>query len=241
MDSTKTEIDFSYDPLQDGKSRLSLLKHMGSDLDVVNDARVSYAKQSEHMKEKDVRLLHYLVKNRHTSPLRGVVFKFRVKAPLFIARQWWKHVIASSHADEQIGWNEQSLRYVEIDDCEDFYVPSGFRQQSKSNKQGSSGLLSGQFAAHAMKVYRATCLYTYASYKDLIEWGVCREQARGVLAPAIYTSWVWTVSLQALLHFLELRKGSGAQSEIVKYAECLERIVKEIAPVTYDAWQAYQS
>lgn len=235
------KIEFLYDPLQDGKSRLSLLKHMGSDLDVVNDARVSYAKHSEWMKEKDVRLLHYLVKNKHTSPLRGVVFKFRVKAPLFIARQWWKHVIASSHADDQVGWNEKSFRYVEADDCEGFYVPSEFRQQSETNKQSSHGVLEGRDHGQAWNIYSTLCADSMKKYKALIGLGVCREQARGILAPAIYTSWIWTVSLQALLHFLELRKGSGAQSEISKYAECIEQIVEEIAPVTYDAWQTYQS
>ena len=104
------------DPLNDGKSRIELIDSMGNDLSIVNDARASFAKTSDNLDEKDIRLINYLIKHEHTSPFRGVTFKFKVKAPLYICRQWWKHVIASNHNEEQLGWNEKSFRYLEIFD-----------------------------------------------------------------------------------------------------------------------------
>lgn len=224
------------DPLKDGKSRIELLSSMGSDLDIVNDARASFDKVSTELDEKDVRLIRYLIQHHHTSPFRGVVFKFKVKAPLFVCRQWWKHVIASNHNDEQLGWNEKSFRYVAIDDAEDFYIPEFFRQQSKNNKQATFGALPEEQNQKALEIYANQCKASYQAYKDLLELGVGREQARGVLVPSVYTSWVWTVSLQALLHFVGLRKGEGAQQEIHFYAEAIEQLIQPIVPETIKAW-----
>ncbi|NBO31843.1 MAG: hypothetical protein EBV05_09685 [Cyanobacteria bacterium WB6_1B_304] len=102
------------DPLADNKSRIELLAFLGGDLDIVNDARASFEKTSQQLNPQDIKLIHYLAKHQHTSPFRGTVFKFKVKAPLFICRQWWKHVIASNHNDEQLGWNEKSFRLIVI-------------------------------------------------------------------------------------------------------------------------------
>ncbi|MCU0549816.1 MAG: FAD-dependent thymidylate synthase [Leptolyngbya sp. Prado105] len=231
--SMMTEID----PLNDGKSRIALLSHMGSDLDVVNDARASFDKISATLDEKDVKLIRYLIQHHHTSPFRGVVFKFKVKAPLFVARQWWKHVIASSHNDEQVGWNEKSFRYVEIEDSEDFYIPNSFRQQSKSNRQATSGEIPEAQNQQAISIYQAQCEASYKAYKDLLDLGVGREQARGVLVPSVYTSWVWTASLQTVLHFIGLRKGEGAQQEIHFYASAIEQLIQPIVPQTIGAWE----
>jgi thymidylate synthase (FAD) len=225
-----------FDPLGDGKSRIQLLSRMGGDLDVVNDARASFDRMSESLTDKDERLIAYLISHRHTSPFRGVVFKFKVKAPLFVCRQWWKHVIASNHNDEQLGWNEKSFRYVEIDRSQEFYIPKEFRLQSANNKQASGGELEPITNQQAIAIYRYQCRASYDAYYELLSLGVCREQARGVLVPSVYTSWVWTVSLHALLHFIGLRKGEGAQSEIVLYAMAIEKIVREIVPATYGAW-----
>ena len=226
------------DPLNDGKSRLELVASMGSDLDVVNDARASFEKASTELSPKDAKLIRYLIEHQHTSPLRGVVFKFKVKAPLFICRQWWKHVIASNHNDEQLGWNEKSFRYVPIDDSGDFYIPQVFRQQSPNNKQATEGALDVATNAQALDIYALLCCQSYAAYGALLALGVGREQARGVLVPSVYTSWVWTVSLQSLLHFIELRLGHGAQSEIAAYAQgCLE-LARPVAPVTIGEWLA---
>ena len=224
------------DPLGDGKSRLELINSMGNDLSIVNDARASFAKTSQELNEKDIKLIRYLIKHQHTSPFRGVVFKFKVKAPLYICRQWWKHVIASNHNDEQLGWNEKSFRYVAIDDSNEFYIPKTFRQQAKNNKQATVGSLEEEKNKIAISIYEQQCNNSYEAYTKLLDLGVGREQARGVLIPSVYTSWVWTVSLQALLHFIDLRRGAGAQSEIGAYAQAIVELIQPIVPVSIEAW-----
>lgn len=228
------------DPLQDGKSRIELIGFMGDDLSIVNDARASFEKMSSELGEKDVRLISYLIRHNHTSPFRGVVFKFKVKAPLYICRQWWKHVIASNHNDEQLGWNEKSFRYVAIDDSNEFYIPQTFRLQAKNNKQASTGSLDEETNSRAISIYQEQCQASYAAYSKLLDLGVGREQARGVLIPSVYTSWVWTVSLQAVLHFISLRQGEGAQTEIGAYASAIAQLVTPIVPVTVQAWFAWE-
>jgi thymidylate synthase (FAD) len=225
------------DPLGDGKSRIELIAYMGSDLDIVNDARASFDRASDSLSDKDIKLINYLIKHKHTSPFRGVVFKFKVKAPLFICRQWWKHVVASNHNEEQLGWNEKSFRYVPIDDSNDFYVPPTFRQQSENNKQATEGALDRNTAAQAHSIYDQQCQASFLAYSQLLELGVGREQARGILVPSVYTSWVWTVSLQSVLHFIGLRVGKGAQQEIGSYAEAILELVKDVVPETIKAWE----
>ena len=224
------------DPLNDSKSRIELINSMGSDLSIVNDARASFEKSSDVLSEKDIKLINYLIKHQHTSPFRGVIFKFKVKAPLYICRQWWKHVIASNHNEEQLGWNEKSFRYVSIDDSNEFYIPPTFRQQSKNNKQATLGSLEPEANQKAIAVYQKQCENSYQAYSQLLELGVGREQARGVLVPSVYTSWVWTVSLQALLNFIGLRLGKGAQSEIGAYASAIAELIEPIVPVSMAAW-----
>lgn len=228
------------DPLNDGKSRIELIDSMGNDLSIVNDARASFDKSSDELNEKDIRLIKYLIKHEHTSPFRGVVFKFKVKAPLYICRQWWKHVIASNHNEEQLGWNEKSFRYVAIDDSNEFYLPQTFRQQSKNNKQATVGSLEEDANRQAIAIYQQQCEQSYQAYSQLLELGVGREQARGILVPSVYTSWVWTVSLQALLNFVGLRLGAGAQSEIGAYAQAIVELVEPIVPVSMAAWSTHR-
>lgn len=330
------------------------------------------------------------------SPFRGVVFKFKVKCPLFLARQWWKHTVASSHVDEQMQWNEKciardqkittcsgavytmeelaqqwennpthqniklwsltregaivenkikdiwsngtrdiyritcadkqavdttlnhrfltlmgykpleqikvgdqiaivnkmikdakkfhsqefkdkytyfttfdrvtsikylrqdetydlqmegdnnfvlnqfvvhnSFRYVSIDDANDFYIPQTFRKQAKNNKQATEGSLESDVNQKAIAIYQQQCEASYQAYQALLQLGVGREQARGVLVPSVYTSWTWTVSLQALLHFLFLRKGAGAQSEIGAYAKEIEEMIRPHVPIALEHW-----
>lgn len=222
-----------YFPLGDEIGYIELLHSMGSDLDIVNDARASYDKVSNEWAEKDEKLLRYLINHEHWSPFRGVVFKFRVKAPLFICRQWWKHVIASNHNDEQLGWNEQSLRYVDMSDKSQFYIPPQFRRQDKKNKQSSTGQFNQAEQNILYDNYMESVMNSLLVYQAMIAQGVCREQARGVLPTSVYTTWVWTVSLQALVNFLQLRLGKGAQDEITAYAICLKEVVKEVTPYTY--------
>lgn len=227
------------DPLNDGKSRIELIDSMGGDLSIVNDARASFDKSSLELDEKDIKLIKYLIKHEHTSPFRGVTFKFKVKAPLYVCRQWWKHVIASNHNEEQLGWNEKSFRYVSIDDSNEFYIPQTFRQQSKNNKQATTGSLEPELNQKAIAIYQEQCQQSYQAYSQLLELGVGREQARGVLVPSVYTSWVWTVSLQALLNFVGLRLGAGAQSEIGAYAQAITELIEPIVPVSMAAWSEH--
>ena len=223
------------DPLGDGKSSLRLLDSMGNSLSVVNDARQSFAGESAEWTERDGKLLRYLAKHHHTSPFRGVVFKWSVKAPLFVARQWWKHTVASTFVDDQLGWNEKSFRYCAADEAE-FYVPKEFLQQSEDNRQASAGPLPSRSQSLAFAQYAQAVEACKQAYAGLLLTGVSKEQARAILPSALYTSFVWTCSLQALFHFISLRIGHGAQGEIVAYAKALLELGRPVAPEAFDAF-----
>ena len=223
------------DPLGDGKSALRLLDSMGNSLSVVNDARQSFAAESAEWTERDGKLLRYLAKHHHTSPFRGVVFKWSVKAPLFIARQWWKHTVASTFVDDQLGWNEQSFRYCAADEAE-FYIPIEFLQQSEDNRQASAGPLPSRSQSLAFAQYAQAVEACKQAYAGLLLTGVSKEQSRAILPSALYTSFVWTCSLQALFHFISLRIGHGAQGEIVAYAKALLELGRPVAPEAFDAF-----
>jgi len=223
------------DPLVDGKSSLRLLDSMGSSLSVVNDARQSFAAESPEWTERDGKLLRYLAKHHHTSPFRGVVFKWAIKAPLFVARQWWKHTVASTFVDDQLGWNEKSFRYCSAEEAE-FYIPMEFLQQSEDNRQASAGPLQLREQALALMQYSQAIEACKQAYEGLLLTGVSKEQARAILPSALYTSFVWTCSLQALFHFISLRIGHGAQGEIVAYAKALLELGRPVAPEAFDAF-----
>ena len=223
------------DPLGDGKSALRLLDSMGNSLSVVNDARQSFAAESTEWTERDGKLLRYLAKHHHTSPFRGVVFKWSVKAPLFVARQWWKHTVASTFVDDQLGWNEKSFRYCAADEAE-FYIPIEFLQQSEDNRQASAGPLPSRSQQLAFAQYAQAVDACKQAYAGLLLTGVSKEQARAILPSALYTSFVWTCSLQALFHFISLRIGHGAQGEIVAYAKALLELGRPVAPEAFDAF-----
>lgn len=225
------------DPLGDGKSYLALIDSMGNSLSIVNDARQSFDAQSKQWTERDGKLLNYLAREHHTSPFRGVVFKWQVKAPLFVARQWWKHTIASTYVDDQLGWNEKSFRYCSAENAE-FYTPTVFMKQSESNRQASDGPLTDRRHNLALMQYSQAIEACKQAYEGLLLTGVSKEQARAILPAAMYTSFVWTCSLQALLHFISLRKGDGAQGEIVAYANGLLELGRPVAPEAFDAFAA---
>lgn len=227
----------SIDPLGDGKSLVMLIDSMGNSLSTVNDARQSFDKRKDQWDEKDEKLLNYLVRERHTSPFRGVVFKWHVKAPLFIARQWWKHTVASTYVDDQLGWNEKSFRYCSAEGV-DFYVPLTFLKQSESNRQASSGPLEAHLQWDARAAYDEALQACRGIYEELVSMGVSKEQARAILPAAMYTSFTWTCSLQALFHYISLRIGKGAQIEIASYAEALLDLARPIAPEAFAAFEA---
>ena len=203
---------------------------MGNDLSIVNDAKQSYDRHAQEFGDKERRLLDYLLSHNHTSPLRGAILRFHVKAPLFVARQWWKHTVACTYVDDQLGWNEKSFRYCEANEHE-YYYPETFRKQSASNKQASDGEISDQ--DKAASIYSRAVGIAVESYIDLLEMGVAKEQARAILPACLYTSFTWTCSLQALLHFIQLRREPGAQYEIQAYAIALEQLASEKFPETF--------
>ena len=202
---------------------VKLVDHMGTDLSVVNAARVSYGKRREAWDAKDEVLVRYLAEHEHTSPFRHAALQFHAKAPIFVFRQWMKHQVGCA-------WNEISGRYVEFAEDE-FYVPAHFRRQAKVNKQGSEGEIAADRREVAAATYLDSCRSAVASYRRLLETGVCREQARCVLPLALYSEVYWTVSLQAVAHFIRLRTESHAQWEIQQYAQAVRRLVEGYFPV----------
>lgn len=207
---------------------VKLIDHMGTDATVANVARVSLGRSVEEVGPSEVKLIEYLIKHQHTSPLRHCFASFHIVAPIFVLRQWGKHQVGCS-------WNEISYRYVEHDaERHAPWNPDIWRGQGEGIKQGSVGALELQG--------RPTFLYEQAvdaamdTYTRLIELGVCREQARAVLPQATQSEVIWTASLHALLHFLELRLCSTAQYEIRQYAQQVADIVAELWPITFSAW-----
>ena len=218
-----------------------LVNSWGTELDIVNAARVSYDKESVELKDNDVSLINFLVKHKHDSTLRHCGFTFEVYAPLMVARQWYKHAVASTHVEDQLGWNESSRRYVT--ENEEFYLPKGdqWRSKPENSKQGSGEPLSSDIGGWFTNKLFDTIEAGNKLYQQAMEAGIAPEQARLFLpAYGMYVRWRWTVSLNSALHFLTLRQGHGAQSEIVDYADVVGELVKEKFPITTQAWELYR-
>lgn len=206
-----------------------LVDAMGSDLTVANAARVSYAKESKELNEKDIKLIQFLAREGHTSPFRHAVLQFEVYAPLMVARQWWKYVIGSDHIMD--AWNESSRRYITEDPV--FYVPESIEWRSKpdNSKQGSGECVEsrvGSFFTDSLKnlIDESERLYTLA-----LEKGICAEQARLFLpAYGMYVRWYWTASLQGVCHFLNQRLGHDAQKEIQEFAKAVYQLAQPHFP-----------
>ena len=211
---------------------------LGNDLSIVNAARVSYDKESEDFTDKDEKLLRFLLREKHFSPLRHAAITFEVYAPLMVARQWWKYVVSSSHTEDQLGWNESSRRYITED--EEFYIPpaDSWRTKPDNSKQGSGLPIDperGTMWTQALEQYvrEGERLYTEALLQ-----GLAPEQARLFLPSyGMYVRWRWTASLQGIFHFLGERLEEHAQYEIREYAAAVSEIVTETFPKTYAAWR----
>ena len=211
---------------------IKLLDAMGSDATVANVARVSLGRRVESVGPDEERLIRYLLRHEHTSPLRHCFAQFHIVAPLFVLRQWGKHQVGCS-------WNEISYRYVEHDaERAPIWEPEEWREGSASIKQGSRGPLSEKPAEYATELYRETVLKAEEAYHRLLSLGVAREQARAVLPQAVQAEVIWTASLQALLHFLDLRLAPTAQAEIREYAQIIETTIAGLWPVTLREWRA---
>jgi thymidylate synthase (FAD) len=207
---------------------IELLEHMGADTSIVAAARISYA--GCQMSSSDTHLLRYLMRMRHTSPFEMCELKFKVVAPIFVARQWMRHRTGS--------FNEQSARYSELE--ERFYVPhlEHIQAQSTTNKQGRAVNPVCQ-AGVVREMMIQTNEDAYRTYKDMLELGVAREVARMVLPVSIYTEFIWKVNLHNLLHFCHLRADPHAQYEIRVYAEAIVYILERVFPATTQAWKDY--
>ena len=217
------------------KGYIELVDTLGDDLTPVNAARVSFGGRSETFEEKDRKLSKFLIKHKHFSPFRHQHCMFIIKAPEFVMRQWYKHVVGiettSSHVTKDHAWNEISGRYVPYDE---FYEPTEFRKQSDDNKQASDGLVDNQ--ENAKKVWEMGQNVTISCYKQLLEMGMAKEQARSILPLTVYTKVWWTASFQSIMNFIELRDEPTSQVEIQDYARGLKEIMLEVFPETTKLW-----
>ena len=210
-----------------------LVEHMGSDLSVVRSARVSYDAEWRAGADdgKDAKLIDYLVKNHHTSPLECVQFTFEVKAPIFVFRQWHRHRTWS--------FNEVSARYSELP--EEFYIPeaSQITTQSASNKQMRTDA-EHPMSIHLQDMISAQCKNAFWSYHEMIRLGCPRELARGVLPVNTFSHMFATVDLHNLAHFLRLRLHEHSQYEIRVYAQAMLDLIEPIVPVAVAALKRHQ-
>ena len=222
------------------KGYIKLVSTMGSDVDVVNSARVSFDKSVSTLGRRDYSLLDYLISHRHDSVLRHCAMSFEIYAPLFVARQWWKHHIAATASEAQDGWNESSRRYVTEEP--EFYLPGDWRAATDNKKQGSSGVLDDGYKS--LKYNKSLEYFIETGikmYEEAMADGVAPEQARLFLpAYGMYVRWRWTASLNAILHFCDLRLDEHAQWEIQQYAHEVYSLVKEQFPATVTSWEKFR-
>lgn len=232
------------DVLGDGMSRIELIQYTGTDKVVVNAARVSYAQDNKKsFTERDKKLLNYLLEHEHTSVLEHTYVTFKVEAPLYIAVQWLRHRMSS--------FNMVSRRYVELGD-DYFYTPKVHRLQHENNKQASYTPIAGDdvetpdlgtmrfedWNDEINSVYTAAYRDALSHYKLLLKFGVARESARAVLPVGQYTQFYYSANLRSMLHFCDLRLGSGAQWEIQEYAKVIIDVLRGLYPNTIEAWES---
>jgi thymidylate synthase (FAD) len=205
-----------------------LIDIMGDDSAIVQAARVSYG-QGTKTPSEDTALIRYLMRHWHTTPFEMVELKFRIKCPIFVARQHFRHRTASI--------NELSARYSVVKN--EFWIPTQFRGQSAVNKQGSDGVIDDP-SMEIYSKYVESCERSFKAYEDLITAGVAREQARAVLPMSTMTEFYWKINLHNLLHYLRLRLDSTAQQEIRELAQMIFALLKSKLPVVAQAFQDFR-
>ena len=215
----------------DGIGYVGLVDHLGDDLSVVNSARVSFGKHKTEIEEQDKKLINYLIKHRHTSTLEHNVVTFRFKVPLFVRSQHHRHRTWS--------YNEISRRYTDFNI--EFYEPKAFRTQHESNRQASNvGAQVNPVLSCGSDCDEAVSLHHQMSldlYNKMMDAGVCREQARGVISQNMYTEYYGTANLNNIFKFVDLRTHEGAQWEIQQVAKAVVEMIRELYPITVDAWE----
>ncbi len=220
-DQTITVLDHGFVRLDDA---------MADDLSVVNGARVSFARRREEMDDADHGLIRFLMRERHGTPFEHNAFRFHVRCPIFVAREWFRHRVGS--------FNEFSMRYARASD--EFYVPAPDDVRTQVGKPGSYSFepVGDELAELTRQKLQAVYETAYLAYEQLVELGVAREVARAALPVGAYTEFYWTVNARSLMNFVSLRNSETAQREIRRYAEACERFLEEKMPVTYAAFVA---
>jgi len=203
---------------------------MADDLSVVNAARVSFARRKDAMDEADEGLIRFLMRDRHGTPFEPNSFRFHIRTPIFVAREWFRHRIGS--------FNEFSMRYARATD--DFYVPEADDVRSQVGKPGAYSFepVDPELAEQTREELREVYEHAYATYERLVEAGVARELARSVMPVGAYTEFFWTVNARALMNFVSLRAADTAQREIRHYASAVEEFFAQKMPVTHAAFVA---
>jgi thymidylate synthase (FAD) len=217
------------------KGFIEVIDKLGTDLTVVNSARVSFGKRKTKFSDGDRILVRFLAENKHFSPFRHLIVQFHIKSPEFVMRQWYKHVVgietSSSYPTKDHAWNEISGRYVPVND---FYNPPFWRAQSSDNKQASEGTIENQDKAN--EIFSDAMSILLDSYGKLLELGVAKEQARILLPLNQYTEIYWTASFQAIMNFIDLRDETHAQWEIREYAIAMKDLMFSLFPETTRIW-----
>jgi thymidylate synthase (FAD) len=220
-DNTVSVLDHGFVRLDDA---------MADDLSVVNGARVSFARHKDVMDESDEGLIRFLMRDRHGTPFEHNSFRFHIRCPIFVAREWMRHRVGS--------FNEFSLRYAKATD--DFYVPEADDVRSQVGKPGAYSFepVPDEVAEVTREKLQAVYDAAYQAYEELVELGVARELARSALPVGAYTEFYWTINARSLMNFLSLRNAETAQREIRRYAQACELFLEQLMPVTYAAFVA---
>ena len=209
---------------------IELQSVMGSDLDAVNAAKVSFASYESEMSENAKGLINYLIKNRHATPFEHIVFKFYVKAPIFVAREWFRHRWSS--------FNEMSMRYHTPKKL-DFYVPERDAIRTQTGKPGAytfETISNDDIAQETVDLLDQIYKIAEENYQEMLRLGIAKEIARCVLPVGMYTEFIWTVNARSLMNFLSLRNEEHAQYEIAEYAKLAEYMFSKATPVIYASW-----
>lgn len=215
-----------------GEGFVRLDDAMADDYSVVNSARVSFARQTSELHTdlsgKDKGLIGFLMRERHGTPFEHNSFRFHVKCPLFVAREWFRHRIGS--------FNEFSARYSEVPN--EFWTPLPEDIRTQVGKPGAYSFepVSSGVAKEVVATIDEQNKRAYATYKYMLELGVAKEVARSVLPVSMYTQFYWTVNARSLMNFLSLRTDKNAQYEIRQFANEVEELFREQMPVTWSAW-----
>jgi len=219
------------------KGYVEVVDKLGDDLTPVNAARVSFGTKSDTFEEKDRKLSKFLIKHKHFSPFRHQHVMMIIKAPEFVMRQWYKHVVGiettSTSVTKDHAWNEISGRYIPV---QEYYYPEVWRRQSEDNKQASEGELDNLQQKRMTQIYNTYMKQVQMAYETMVNSGVAKEQARIVLPLSQYTLVYWTASFQSIMNFIELRDEPTAQWEIQQYAKVLKEIMFNQFPETTKLW-----